>query len=183
MATEEQTEDHAEEHPEDYGEEHDGESALSRSLRPLLMLAPLTLAVIVPASIYGWYSSQAANDAFSFVEAALIVDSDGTTVDQASFCAGVPGEVSALSFHELAENLDEARASLSNLGFGAAIVDFKGWLDEPLGPGEDDGSDSSTTDQDLRDDITFSVVRSESDQTTESGDESSWCIDDIDVRQ
>ncbi len=163
---------------EDHVDEHHGETALGRSLRPLLMLAPLTLAVIVPAVIYGWYSSRAADDAFAFVEEALISDADGTSIDQASFCEGVASDVSALSFHQLVENVDGARASLSNLGFGTAVVDFKGWLDEPQAVEEDDSSDSSTTGQDLRDDITFSLVRSESG----SGSESSWCIEDIAVQ-
>ncbi len=161
---------------EDGVEEHEGETALRRSLRPILLLAPLTLAILVPAVVYGWYSSQAANEAFDFVERALISDSEGTRIDPETFCPNVSGEVTSMAFHQLAENTEEARASLSNLGFGAAVVDFKGWLDEPAAVDQTDGEDSSSTNQDLRDDITISVTRNDA----VAGEP--WCIDDIAVR-
>lgn len=151
--------------------EHEGESALGRSLRPIIVLAPLTLAVLVPGAIYGLYSSRAANDAFSFVEAAMIVDNEGTSLDPAGFCDGEDAGAADLTFYELAENADEARASLTNVGFNAATVDFKGWLEAPTA--SDTAAESgSSTEQDLRDDISFIVSRHNS----------SWCIEDITVK-
>lgn len=151
--------------------EHADEPLLARSFRPVILLAPLTLAVLVPSIVYGRYSSRAAEEAFALVEQSLIADTEGTTIDRAGFCDGADRELSDLTFHELAENLDEARSSLSNIGFGAATVDFKGWLDPPAdnSGAEDSGS---TTEQDVRDDITFTLTRTDS----------TWCIEDVTVR-
>jgi len=147
------------------------ETLMARSIRPIVILAPLTALFLIPTVFYGWYSSKVADDAFLFVNNVIVEEPDGSSFRATEFCPGAASDITSLTFYELGTEGEEPQASLNNLGFGSATVDYKGWLEQPTEVDSQPESGSST-EQDPRDDISVRLSKTES----------SWCITDIEVR-
>jgi len=132
-------------------------SQLSRLARPFLLAAPLMAATLVPAVFYGQRSRSVAAEANQVLIAALAEVDEGPSraLSRDALCDPAAADSFTMTFSQVDLGDKSHKSSISGLGFDAATVDLKGWVDEPSGT--------------IRDDIIVRLKR--------SGDR--WCITNV----
>lgn len=113
---------------------------LSRLAKPFLLAAPLMVAALLPAAVYGRRSADVAAEADRALVGSLAPTDDGSAVviDPELLCDPSSAASMTTTFTELDLSGDNHKASVTGLGFDAVTVDLKGWVGEPSGPDKDD---------------------------------------------
>lgn len=148
----------AETAPEPSSEDQMG-THVSRLARPFILAAPLMVAALLPAAVYGQRSNDVAANADRALIGSIMPTGDGTavTLDPEMLCDPLAAAGLSTTFAELDLHGDSHKASVTGLGFDAVIVDVEGWVDEATGPD--------------RDDIAIRLERTDGD----------WCVADVTV--
>jgi hypothetical protein len=121
-------------------------SIARRLLKPILLVSPLALLLVIPAFVYGLSSNRAAAEADAALVAAVMTDEKGLTVDPSFVCSNALVNRGILSFATLNVGASAQKSSLSGFGFDEAVVDLRGRLNGPETAieGEAAGGDDET---------------------------------------
>lgn len=119
-------------------EVHDpvNESLTSRVIRPLVLLAPLTVLVLVGGVVYGRRSASAAAEIDATALSLVAESADGYRVQPDRICPSAPGSVAEQTFYRLYMEGEDRTSSLTGVGFDHGLIELRGWVDDP-GAGAD----------------------------------------------
>lgn len=143
--------------------------AVKQLLRPLLLVAPLAILVVVPAVVYGRQSQSGADAADRALVSSVVVSAEGRlSFAPDRYCGRADTTALTVDFAELGLGEEDHMSTLSGVGFNTAVVDLTGHVTSP--PTSLSG-DRSETDSDRRDDISVQMHRVDA----------VWCIDAVAV--